>query len=351
MRIEVEGLARASIKKLAHYKFHRDHRIQAGEILRTIESRRGKIDPQVLRQIESYAHDVFGDVIYAPWLKVYTALNGTFKEGWIPDNYYGAVVVPQTKGWYGKISTLKSVSRLIFRDKCFPDIGYFANGLFYTADSTLVADDELQRTFLANADRIAFKLDASGQGRGVFILDRQSFQPEFIRSMGNGVFQAFVAQHEVFNRFTADSVATLRFTTVVEPAGAISLRACFLRLGRAGETHIRTGSEICIPVNPSTGELDPVGYLNDWTDVRQHPDTRESFAGVTIPAFPDCVKKVLELHGKVPFISCVGWDVTVDVLGDVKVLEWNAEHNDVKFGEATQGPCFSDLGWELLQSR
>jgi hypothetical protein len=26
-------------------------------------------------------------------------LNGTFKEGWIPDNYYGAVVAPRTKGW------------------------------------------------------------------------------------------------------------------------------------------------------------------------------------------------------------------------------------------------------------
>ncbi|MFL9936379.1 sugar-transfer associated ATP-grasp domain-containing protein [Paraburkholderia sp. RL18-103-BIB-C] len=349
MRVDVERRATAAVKKLARYKFHRDHGIQARQILRTIEKRRGKTNPRVLRQIESYAQDVFGDAVYAPWLRVYTALNGTFKEGWIPDNYYGAVVVPRIKGCYGKISALRCASRLIFRDRCFPDIGYFANGLFYTAENTFISDDELQRTILGAADRIAFKLDNSGQGRGVFILDRQSFNAEFIRSMGgNGVFQPFVRQHEVFNRFTPDSVATLRFTTVVEPAGAISLRACFLRLGRAGETHIQTGSEICVPVNTSTGELDPVGYLNDWTDVREHPDTRENFFGVTVPAFRDCIKKVLELHSKVPFIGCIGWDVTVDVGGDVKVLEWNAEHNDVQFGEATQGPCFSDLGWELL---
>jgi hypothetical protein len=29
-------------------------------------------------------------------------------------------------------------------------------------------------------------------------------------------------------------------------------------------------------------------------------------------------------------------------------MEWNAEHNDIKFSEATQGPCFADLRWDRL---
>lgn len=33
-------------------------------------------------------------------------------------------------------------------------------------------------------------------------------------------------------------------------------------------------------------------------------------------------------------------------LGNVGLMEWNAGHNDIKFSEATQGPCFHDLGWE-----
>jgi hypothetical protein len=350
MRVDVERLARASAKKLASYKFHLGHTMQAAQVLRTIEKRRGKLAPHLCRQIDSYARDVFGDMVYAPWLRVYAALNGGFKEGWIPDNYYGAVVVPRTKGPYGKISSLKSASRLIFNDESFPDIGYFANGLFYTIENTPISDRTLQGTLFRETDRIAFKRDASAQGKGVFIFDRASFDPEFIRSIGNGVFQSFVRQHELFNRFTPDSVATLRFTTVVEPSGAISLRACFLRLGRAGETHIQAGSEVGVAVNTSTGELDCVGYLNDWTDVREHPDSKARFSGVTVPAFGACVSKVLQLHGKVPFIGCIGWDVTVDLHERVKVLEWNAEHNDVKFGEATQGPCFAGLGWEQLRS-
>jgi hypothetical protein len=29
-------------------------------------------------------------------------------------------------------------------------------------------------------------------------------------------------------------------------------------------------------------------------------------------------------------------------------MEWNGTYNDIKFSEATQGPCFADLGWERL---
>jgi hypothetical protein len=48
----------------------------------------------------------------------------------------------------------------------------------------------------------------------------------------------------------------------------------------------------------------------------------------------------------VPFTSIIGWDVAVDENHNVKVMEWNGDHNDIKFSEATQGACFSDRGWE-----
>lgn len=351
MPVDFEKLAKTSVKRLAKIKFHRGHAKEAKEVLRTLERLHGKISPAVRKQIDSYAQDVFGSaMIYAPWLRVYAAVNGSFKEGWIPDNYYGAVVVPKTKGWYGKISTLKSASKLIFRDDAFPDLGYFANGFFYTMENAPIPDRDLHSVLFGQTDKVAFKLDESGQGKGVFVIDNKSFDPQFIRSSGNGVFQSFIRQHEVFDHFTQGPVATLRFTTVVEPAGGISLRACFLRLGRSGETHIQTGSEVCVAIDVATGELCPRGYMTDWTDVVAHPDTHVPFKGVRIPAFAACVAKVLELHAKVPAICCIGWDITVDTEENVKVLEWNAEHNDIKFGEATQGPCFSDLGWEHLRS-
>jgi hypothetical protein len=29
-------------------------------------------------------------------------------------------------------------------------------------------------------------------------------------------------------------------------------------------------------------------------------------------------------------------------------MEWNGWHNDIKFSEAADGPCFADLGWQNL---
>lgn len=346
----VETLVKGSWRNLACRRFHWRHGVEARSIRRAIESRHGRTDPAQLALADAYARDVFGDACYAPWLQAYTAFTGAFREGWIPDNYYGWVVVPKLKGLYGQMSHLKPVSRLLFRDDVFPDIAYYVNGMFFSSDHIAIPESEVADLVFSTSERVAFKLDQSSQGRGVFLLDRKDFRVAQIKSLGNGVLQRFIVQHKWFDQFASKAVATVRLTTVVDDAGRISLRACFLRLGRATDTFIRPDSEVCVAVDLRSGRLSSTGYLNDWTDVDAHPDSKVAFSGLTLPAFAQCVGKVIELHAKVPFARCIGWDVTVDASGQVVVLEWNAEHNDVKFGEATQGPCFSNLGWEALGS-
>ncbi|WP_345815101.1 sugar-transfer associated ATP-grasp domain-containing protein [Paraburkholderia sp. PREW-6R] len=348
MRIDVEDVVRRAAKRAARYKFHRFHRVQARRALQMLEGKSGRIDPRNLKLADSYAREVFGSVHYAPWLRVYTAFCGTFKEGWIPDNYYGSVVVPNLKGGYGTLSSMKTVSRLIFGSEGFPDVGYFANGLFFSHDNVAVPPEKVRDVMFRDSDRIVFKLDGSAQGIGIFVYDRESFDIEAIRSLGNGVMQRFVDQHPTLAAFAPKSVATLRVTTAVDDAGVISLRACFLRLGRANDTHVRAAGDVCVAVDLTTGQLGHEGYLNDWIAVTEHPDSHVPFAGTIVPSFKACIQKALELHRKVPFARCVGWDFAVDVNGNVAVLEWNGGHNDVKFSEATQGPCFADLKWERL---
>ncbi|ADG17363.1 sugar-transfer associated ATP-grasp domain-containing protein [Paraburkholderia atlantica] len=346
----VENVVRRSAKRVSLYRFHHDHGLQARRILERLESKYGKADPNNLRLADTYARDVFGDPVYAPWLRVYTAFCGTFKEGWIPDNYYGIVVVPHMKGWYGKISSLKPISRLIFDGDELPDLAYFANGLFFTDKSVVVPERDLKDVVFEHTERVAFKLDGSGQGNGVYFFDRANFDPAVIRSLGNGVIQTFIDQHSLFTAFASKPVATLRFTTVVDDAGRISVRACYLRLGRAEDTHVLADREICVSVNLETGELCDQGYMSDWGAVEAHPDSGVHFAGVKIPCFDKCKATVLRLHRKIPFARCIGWDLTVDANDQVKLMEWNGKHNDVKFSEATQGPCFADLNWERLRA-
>ena len=80
--------------------------------------------------------------------------------------------------------------------------------------------------------------------------------------------------------------------------------------------------------------------------VPAHPDTNVEFSGTRIPAFAKCVAMVLAHHRNIPLTRSVGWDVAIGRDEAVKLMEWNASHNDIKFSEATQGPCFTDLRWD-----
>ena len=144
----------------------------------------------------------------------------------------------------------------------------------------------------------------------------------------------------------AGSVATIRLTTVRDQSGRIDLRAAYLRLGRSDTEWIKSDNSVRVAID-STGELDSCGYTQDWRRWKYHPDTGYSFKDTRIPKFREAVDVCIALHGKVPHFTIIGWDVTLDNIEQIKVLEWNSNHCDIKFSEASTGPCFVGLNWEM----
>ena len=162
------------------------------------------------------------------------------------------------------------------------------------------------------------------------------------------MFQYFIEQHETLKALSPNAAATLRMTTVVDKTGDASVRACYLRVGRRDDPTIKSSSQIRILVDPRDGGFAPLAYQPDNRQVAKHPDTNIAFEGGSYPFYAKCVATVTELHERVPFVSCIGWDVCVDSNNEPQIFEWNGQHNAVGFGEAMQGPCFRDLGWEKL---
>lgn len=330
-------------------RFHARHHAEAREILHRLEQERGALDSRYRRLADEYARDVLGWSGYAPWLYVYAAVAGEFREGWIPDNYYGEVVMPRIKGPYGEAISLNSLSRIVCGN-CgyFPDIAYCVNGGFYSSELEFVAPDRIKDVLFGERDKVVFKVDGSSRGDGVYVIDRAGFSLDAIRRLGSGVFQSYIDQHDEFRQITPGSVATVRMTTVLDDAGKSRLRAGYVRVGRNRDTHVRAESSLRVTIDCETGRFDALGYRPDWSTVDRHPDTQVVFEGRRVPAFGKCVEAVLELQGRMPFSRCIGWDVCVDSTDRVRVMELNARHNGIKFSEATRGPCFTGLGWEKL---
>jgi hypothetical protein len=335
-------------EKLRTARYHFLQNRQAGKTLRQIEAEKGKTATAGIKKARSYAMDVLGWSGYAPWLCVYTAVAGEFKEGWLPDNYYGAVVVPHIQGAYGDTSHLKALHPKLFNTKAFPDIAYRVNGRFYSGAHQLLTPKDLKSLLFNEAEKVVFKADHSFQGRGISFLAKDRFHDLLPGLPGNGVFQACIVQHPFFSAFAEKSVASLRLTTVSTETGSAELCAAYLRLGRKADTHVQSASHIRVAVALQSGDLSPFGYLPSWGAIQTHPDSAEPFGGKVIPNFDACVQTVTALHAQMPFVQCIGWDLIVDNKGEVKIMEWNGAGNDIKFSEATQGPCFKGLGWESL---
>ncbi|MBU3028340.1 sugar-transfer associated ATP-grasp domain-containing protein [Zobellia galactanivorans] len=320
----------------------------AFKALKNIEQDKGRLSPKTKKEAVLYAKETLGSKKYAPWLYVYAAISGGFKEGWIPDNYYRNRVIPKTQGDYGRISFLKTLNNKIFDAEISPDIAYYINGQWFKKDlTTPLSFETLHHICFQASERVVFKLDQSYQGNGVFVLNSKSFNRTEIENKGNGTLQRFIVQHKFFDQFSTRSVANIRMTTVIDKNGKPSLRACYLRLGRSKDSHVKSCNHIRVPVDVETGELAATAYLANWKTIGHHPDSRVEFANKTIPHYQECVDLALNLHCKFPLVKSIGWDIALDNENRPTVMEWNGYGNDIKFSEATQGPCFKDLNWQI----
>lgn len=342
-------IAKKIIQEATWKRMHLLQNNKAKVVLRKIEKRKGKLSVQLIDECDEYAQDVLGDKVYAPWLYVYSAVQGEFKEGWLPNNYYDRYVVPMVAGAYGDVSFLKPFSRNLFHSELFPDIGCYVNGLWFTKNLEVISEDQVADYLFRFGDKIVYKCDENCfQGLGVHFFQKDTFSVQKIKLEGNGLFQEYIRQHDLFNQMMPDSVATLRITTVVDKFGLISPRTSFLRVARKAETHINSRTELGINVDIKTGELSKDIYAEAYRILRYHPDTNFDFEGKYIPFFDKCVEEVSKLHRMVPQVRCIGWDLSIDNSGNVKIMEWNGSHTDIEFSEATVGPCFADLGWDKL---
>ncbi len=316
---------------------------EARRALGVLEAARGPLDRRLYGLCDAYARDRLGWSGYAPWLKVYAAVQRAFHDGWLPENYYLAEVLPRVNGEYHRMARRRGANARLFGAEAFPDLAYSVNGIFYDTGYRVIPAAGLAGFLAERADEVVFKSDHSGWGDGIRFLPSAGIEPDRLAALGNGVVQRRLRPHPVFDRFDLPSLATLRIGTVVPADGVPQVRACYLKLGRAGVSHIVARDQLRVAVDWTSGELAGEGYLSDWRPVAKHPDTEVAFGGLSLPRIGDCVATALRLHAGLPLPRYLCWDLVVDDEDRVQVLEW--EGGVVSFAEAVQGPCFADLGW------
>lgn len=345
-------MARKAVKTFDARRSARDQlaamQAEAGRIVAVLEAGGSRAPADALRKADAYAREVLGSAIYAPWLKVYATTAGTFREGWIPNNYYGAEVITRIDGRYRRAAEAKTFVNRVMNSPSIPDLAYVMRGLFYDRSFRLVTDDGFRRALFDGGDRAIFKPEKTGRGKNFEVITPETLDIERFRRSQNGVFQRYVRQHAFFDAMTTGSATTLRLTTALDRKGSVDVRAALLRIGRREDDRVMLATAVHVPIDLASGALIDTGYMPDWAKVDRHPDSGFRFAGEEVPSLRAAMDLVVDLHRSFPQLSCIGWDLCIDADGVPRILEWNTTHNGIALSEATGGPCFADLGWEHL---
>ena len=336
------------LARRAARRYHAKHASTTAAAYCTISTQTPEraLSPEQEKLIRDYSRDVFGSDVFAPWLRVYTAWRGRFLEGWMPDNYFGYNVLPAIQGAYRGLSDLRCLQAPFFGTDPFPDLLYFANGRWITpSNHRVLMPEEVAPHIFADHEAVFVKLDISFRGRGVHRFTRETFDPDAVAAMGNGVVQAPIRQAAFFDELMPDNVATVRVMTLRHELAPARKYCAYLRLGRRGAP-IVLESTVKVPFAGDDGLLADEGLVGAWERIRAHPDTGTAFEGRTIPHFAELVATCERLHDRLPHIPLIGWDATIDHEGRPRIMEWNTGHPGISFLEASMGPNFAGLGWE-----
>lgn len=227
---------------------------------------------------------------------------------------------------------------------------YYINNLFLDDSYNILNTENFRKLLFKKNKRVVFKIEDSLQGKGIYFFDEKSFDVNYIKKLGNGVFQSFIIQHPFFNQFNKSALATIRLTSVCKDNGEIEIRAGYFRFGRKGDTHVISSRQMRIPIDIENGALwsTHLAFYPKSEFTKQLPDKEIDYPGMKLPAFEHCITEIKRMHGYIPYIRCIGWDIIVDENNNVRIIELNGEHNGLTFNEMIQGPCFKGLGWEHL---
>lgn len=138
------------------------------------------------------------------------------------------------------------------------------------------------------------------------------------------LLQERIHQHEIMRSLHAASVNTVRLITFAT-GSKIELFAAAMRIGTHGKSVDNwAAGGVIVSIDAERGELRGEGFHKPGYGgrVQRHPDSGIALQGFRIPYFDEAIALVSRLHGYLPDIHSIGWDVAITPEGPT-IIEGN----------------------------
>lgn len=152
-------------------------------------------------------------------------------------------------------------------------------------------------------------------------LDIQALYDQCLNQKQTLIEEYFV-QHPKMAELSASSVNTIRMVTFVDKQGVPHIITLALKIGVGGYVD-NIGQGGMYTILSEDGEV-VVPFINQKGDhFSVHPLTKMNLIGFTVPNFEVIKQQILEVALVIPEVRYVGWDISVNVSGNLEIIEGN----------------------------
>lgn len=282
----------------------------------------------------------------------YTMMNGIESDHYMSMDLYYFYVLPALNKYDFKDAWLdKNIYSLLFPDAKQPkSVVKNMNGLYFAEGQRITRNDAIKIVSSSEKEMIIKPTIRTCNGDGVKQITET--HEDFINMLFDDykrdfIIQEKVNQHKILEQLNPSSLNTIRLFTYRDLTGTISF---------VDNTFIRYGGKDAVIDNASAGgcflAVSADGIIQDKTyrfkDMTIGSLAKEKgLVNLTIPAFEEAKKFVINLHERLPYFDFVGWDVYIDVDNNPSFIEYNL----VPSCECPQivGPLFKGYLDEVLK--
>ena len=308
-----------------------------------------QVTSKIERLIRDYAGDMLGGQRFAPWLRTYATSHGEFREGWLPNNFFGHVIRPRF-GPTGTLADAKSMARRLMRTDLLPDLVSRVRGCWRDRDGVPITSDEAREIAFDGRDQVVIKHDNSQNARDVTTVDAAEFDTAVAATDVDFVVQERLRHDPFYDKWNTEAVTTLRMITFKPYGEPARLRWADMRISKSGKDVVLVSNSYRCPIDIWTGHLRGFGFDPNMHRFEVHADTGEPFGTDPVPAFAAMRSQLEALHDRLPHPPMIAWDMITDHTGQPKMMEWNTGHIGVVFPESMAGPILpelSDKNWQM----
>ena len=260
------------------------------------------------------------------WIRVYKKFNG------FSPYYLGPIWYNEIRSVINPMNQLQSLENKAMCDVYFPQLNFpkvyvrgFKDGAIYDRKmSPLSIDQAAEVLSKVNGFIIKPSMD-SEQGRGVkkvTTIDITAIKKILIEAGNDFVAQEILQQHNSIARLNESSLNTFRVTSLYLNGHYRAVTA--LKVGKKGSVRDNWNCSYWVNVG-NDGCLSEEAYDYNLNIVKQ-TDNGIIFKGLQMPCYNEMMNFVEKWHKQLfPNCGIVGWDITIDINGQIRVIETNLD--------------------------